>query len=253
MRLFKLVIFCCILLACNKGDFVITFFNINEDHTISLSQTLSSTGGNLVFLIETNQELKCDNLTLNHLINQNDESVTLWLNGYDNTKKCSNIPGIVKTNIPLKSFNNNLGLKILLKYESVIEKNGTLRVDDGQFSFNVDNDFGITSRNNAIRLVEANTYWGQIWSTDEKYLLNGIQLEALLNRHNLVELPVGNYSFFTINNVGLSIEDQSKKNNNIQFAGKFSKANFTQFINELNSIPNSKYLIRSYDDKYYER
>jgi hypothetical protein len=253
MQLFRLFAFCFVLVSCGKGDSVITFFNINEDHTISLTQTLSSSGGNLAFSIQTNQELKCNNLSLNHLINQNDDSVTLWLNGYDTSKKCSNIPGIVNTNIPLNPYQRSLNLKIIMKYESAIEKKGTLDVDNGIYSFNIDNDFGIISKNNAIRLVEVNTYWGQLWATDGQYLLNNSQIEALFLKYNISKLTEGDYSFFTVNNAYTTIQDQAKEVNSIQFAGKISKTNFTQFLNELNIINKSKYMIRSFEDKTYEK
>ena len=245
-----LIAFLLTICSCEKGDPIITFFNINEDHTISLSQTLSNQGGNLTFAIQTNQELKCDNLVLNHLINQNEESVTLWLNGYDSSKKCSNIPGYVVTQVGLKPFRETLSLKIILRYENAIEKNGKLTVKDGAYSFQLDSDFGIQSKNNSLRLVEQNTYWGQLWSSDEQLLMSQEQVETLINKYGTIDIPQGDYTYFSKSVFENTLHDQSKMKNGITFVGKFTKSNFNQFINEINSINKAKYKIRSFDDKY---
>jgi hypothetical protein len=253
MRYLVLVMSLFLISSCAVDDNPVTFFNVNEDHTIALSQTLSGNGGSLAFELITNQELKCDNLALNYVINQNDESVTMWLNGYDNVKKCSNVPGIIKTNIPLKYYNRDIPLKIIMKYESAVEKNGLLKINEGVYSLNIDNDFGIVSRNNSLRLIDVNTYWGQIWSSDTGSLPDEIYLNDLLKKYGFVSPVAGNYTFFTMDKTFLTLHDQSKKQTSFIFAGITSKSNFSQFINELNANSKNKYLIKSFDDKKYEK
>ena len=242
-----------LICSCAVDDKPVTFFNVNEDHTIGLSQILSGNGGSLAFELITNQELKCDNLVLNHVINQNDESVTVWLNGYDNAKKCSNIPGIIKTNIPLKSFAKEIPLKIIMKYESAVEKNGKLKFNDGAYSLTIANDFGINSKNNSLRLVEVNSYWGQIWSSDAGIYPDETYLNDLIKKYGFISPVSGDYTFFTIDKTSLTLHDQSRKPASFTFAGITSKSNFNQFLSELSANSKTKYLIKSFDDRRFEK
>ena len=255
MRKNIFVIGLCIILfkSCAVDDGSVTFFNVNEDHTIGLSQTLTNNGGSLVFELETNQQLKCDNLVLNHTINQNDETVTIWLNGYDNSKKCSLTPGIIKSTIPLKPFYQELKVKIIMKYESAVEKNGWIKVSDGTYSLKIDDDFGIKSKNNQIRIVEPNTYWGQVWSSDSLDVTFQSKISDLTKKYGFVSLKSGDYTFFTAGSGFVSLHDQASKPASFSFAGNISKSGFNQFLSELSAFSNTKYLIRSYDDKKFER
>ena len=253
MKYFVLMISLILIASCAVDDKAVTFFNVNEDHTISLSQILSSSGGSLVFELKTNQELKCDNLVLNHIINQNEESITVWLNGYDNAKRCSNVPGIIKTNIGLKPVVKEMPVKIIMKYETAVEKNGKIKVNDGLYTLNIDNDFGINSKNNSLRLVEANTYWGQIWSADSGVSPDEAQLNELLRKYGLITPASGDYTFFVTDKTYTALQDQVVKTNGYSFAGTTSKSNFAQFINELNTNAKLKFSIRSFDDKKFEK
>lgn len=253
MHFLRFMLFSLLIMSCSKGDSVITFLNINEDHTIGLTQVLSNQGGNLAISIQTKQELKCDNLNLNHVINQNDNSVSLWLNGYDDAIKCSNIPGIVKTNIGLKTFNQTLDLKIILNYETIIEKLGKLSYNNGTYAMDLDNDFGISSLNNNLRLVEQNTYWGQIWYDDTKTPYSTTEWENIQKKYNTEKLIQGNYTFFTVNKDFYSLGDQTVKPNGVLLAAKLTKSNFNQFVSELSATPNLRYAFRAFDDKRYEK
>ncbi len=253
MHFLRFILFSALIISCSKGDSVITFLNINDDHTIGLTQTLSNQGGILAISIKTKQEFRCNNHDLNYLFNQNENSVSLWLNGYNNSKKCSNIPGIVTTNIGLKPYSQNLDLKVTIKYETAIEKVGKLNIENGTYSIQLGNDFGISSLNNNLRLIEPNTFWGQIWTEDSKAAFNQAEWADLLKKYSVSPVTNGDYTYFNVGKDYYTLNDQVVQSSGLILVGQLTKSNFNQLITELNTLQKIKYSFRSFDDKKYEK
>jgi len=205
MSIYRLITLLTILLflsACSRPtDDTNILINIENEFTVSLIETLSPEVNPLNLRVATIELQDCSNYEIANSSTTTQESVVASIDYIQEPENC--IPGLhpATSDISLGKLDNGSYLFQLNLEKGSIINEGTLTINDDQYSIELDTDHGIHFPVKTLNKIPGNYIWGEVNIAPNAP--NDLMDELMAEINQITEestLPSGEYGHFKIDN-----------------------------------------------------
>ena len=212
------------LFSCRKDkdqntNLILT--NLIDEFQISLLESLSPNGKQLVMRVKTLEEVDCENAALDYSLEQSTGKIVISINEIDlpSNQDCISNPMFLTTDIPLGSIpDGSTDLEVNLR-ESV-HNEGTLHNEDSHYRISLRTQHGIDLPYKKLFKIQEGTIWGYIGYRTEISPVVDQFFSDLTQLTAEGDYEQGNYGHFTYDKSAeetISFED----NHELPFVSRF--------------------------------
>ena len=159
------------LISCRKDkdqDTNLILTNLDDEFQVSLLESLSPNGKQLVLQVKTLEEVACENATLDYSLEQSTGKIIISINEIDlpSEQDCIDNPTFLTTNIPIGNIPDGpTDLEVNLRQS--VQNEGKLHNEDSHYRVSLKTHHGIDIPYQKLFKIEEGTIWGYIGHRDE--------------------------------------------------------------------------------------
>jgi len=180
----------------DRKEEVNVLFDIEDDFSIGLWETLDPTNPALELEVQSLEPLECLNYNLEYSVQENGNKIIISLDEFLPPNDCIDGSDYFQTNIEIGALETGFyDVEVNIKEEII--NNGQLVVGTQRYDLNMSTDVGFTFGRTALQRVQRNMFWGYVQTENpmvEQLFLNEINRISLTQPYHK-----GDYGHFRLN------------------------------------------------------